>query len=284
MFTYGSTYRRLRKEQGLTQKQAAQGICSIAKLSRWENNQVEVEFSTALALFKKIKVSPAEFTHWAHLDTSYYLPPEIKQAIQQQNITILRHFALAQLAHYHQDKNIFTLTNAIIVFNHLLLTTGKDYLSEADKHRIVFYLTHNQVWSEYNITLFVNFSFLLDAETSFHIALKLIHNYDQIRQTESEANLETFFGGLSDTVIALILKHQLVYAEKLLKELQKIELPFYHLFFQLTLRFLQEIIIYCRTKNEQPVTEIISNLVQMNCRPQVDKYLDIFQTVKTCWP
>lgn len=49
MFKYGSIYKQLRKDQEITQTEACKGICSISKLSRWENNQVEVEFSTAIA-------------------------------------------------------------------------------------------------------------------------------------------------------------------------------------------------------------------------------------------
>lgn len=283
MFNYGSVYKRLRKEQGITQTQAANGICSISKLSRWENNQVEVEFSTALALLKKINITPTEFSNWAHLEAEYHLPEKIERAIINEDMPKMRSFALRQIKDYHESKNIFTLTNAIIVFNQLFLLTGKDYLSTADKHRIVFYLTHNVVWSQYNIILFVNSAFLLDAKTTCHIALKLIHNYVQIEQAQSEDNLETFFGGLSDTIIAMICKKKLGYAEILLKELRKIELPFYHLFFQLTLTFLQKIIAYCRNQDEAPVLTIINNLVAMNCRQQAEKYLDIFKTVKDCW-
>lgn len=138
---------------------------------------MEVQFSTALALFKKIHVTPSEFINWAKLDAATNLPATIIQAINNEDIATLRRFTLAQLKHYQKDKNIFILADAIIVFNQLLLLTSKDYLSAADKHRLVFYLTHNSVWSEYNITLFVNSSFLLDSKTIYHIALKLIHNF-----------------------------------------------------------------------------------------------------------
>lgn len=282
MFNYGSVYKRLRKEQGITQTQAAKGICSISKLSRWENNQVEVEFSTALALLKKINLTLGEFCHWAHLETEYHLPSKIERAIVNEDILTMQSFALKQINNYQKSKNIFTLTNAIIIFNQLLLLTGKDYLSAPDKHRIVFYLSHNVVWSQYNIILFINSAFLLDAKTTYHIALKLIHNYSQIQQAQSEDNLETFFGGLSDTIIAMICKKQLAYAENLLKELRKIELPFYHLFFQLTLTFLQKIIVYCKNQDEAPVLAIINNLMAMNCQQQAEKYLDVFKTVKEC--
>lgn len=57
MFKYGSVYKQLRKEQEITQIEACKGICSISKLSRWENNQVEVEFSTAIALLRRINIT-----------------------------------------------------------------------------------------------------------------------------------------------------------------------------------------------------------------------------------
>ena len=45
---YGHEFKELRLEQGITQKEACKGICSESKLSRWENDQIEVEFSTAM--------------------------------------------------------------------------------------------------------------------------------------------------------------------------------------------------------------------------------------------
>ena len=48
MFKYGSIYKQLRKDQEITQTEACKGICSISKLSRWENNQVEVELAPPL--------------------------------------------------------------------------------------------------------------------------------------------------------------------------------------------------------------------------------------------
>lgn len=284
MFQYGSTYKSLRTKQGITQSQAARGICSISKLSRWENNQVEVQFSTALALLKRINITPQEFVNRAHLDSEYHLPPQVTQAIAHNKLAPMQDFALKQVKDYQKNKNIFALTNAIIDFNQLLLLTGKDYLSAAEKHRIVFYLTNNTVWSKYNITLFVNSSFLLDSSTIYHIALKLIHNFVQIEKANAEDNFEIFFGGLSDTVIALIFKQKLTYAQNLLAELQKIDLPVYHLFFKLTLTFLQKIIIYCRTKDEAPVIAIIDNLVNMNCQQQAQKYIEIFKDVQQIWP
>ena len=54
---YGHEFKELRLEQGITQKEVCRGICSESKLSRWENDQVEVEFSTAMKLLNRIHIT-----------------------------------------------------------------------------------------------------------------------------------------------------------------------------------------------------------------------------------
>lgn len=90
-------------------------------------------------------------------------------------------------------------------------------------------------------------------------------------------------GGLSDTVIAFILKKKLDYAQKLLNELKKINLPFYFMFFNIALTLLQKIIDYCHTGDEQPVLAIFDNLIQLNCSKQAQKLLEAFKDVKKVW-
>ena len=62
---YGHEFKELRLEQGITQKEACRGICSESKLSRWENDQVEVEFSTAMKLLNRIHITSHEFMGWS---------------------------------------------------------------------------------------------------------------------------------------------------------------------------------------------------------------------------
>ncbi|MCT7822472.1 MAG: hypothetical protein N4Q05_00215 [Lactobacillus crispatus] len=91
-------------------------------------------------------------------------------------------------------------------------------------------------------------------------------------------------GGLSDTVIALVFKKKLDYAQKILNELKKIGLPFYLMFFSSTLTLLQKIIDYCHTLNAQPVLAMIDAIVQLNCMEVAKKWLEIFKDVQQIWP
>lgn len=280
MFKYGSTFKNLRKKQEITQAEACEGICSISKLSRWENNQVEVEFSTAIALLRRINITFKEFTKKAQIETEFHLPHEIKKAIENDDFPTLRKYIKEQLDKYHKSKNILILKNVLPVCNQLFLSEGKNYLTSADVQRIGSYLLHNTVWSKYNIILFSNSPFLLNSEIGYKIALRIIHNFDQIEDINE--NLIVFMGGLEDTIIAFIFKKKLQYAQKILDELRKIELPFYFMFFDLTLKFLQEVITYCHTLDEQPVLTM-NTLVQLNCSDQAQIWLEVFKDVKEIW-
>lgn len=281
MFKYGSTYKELRKQQEITQTEACRGICSISKLSRWENNQVEVEFSTAIELLKRINVTLDEFTERANINTEFELPDEIITAINANDVPLLRKYVQSRLDKYHTNKNILELKNILIVCNQLLLIEGKNYLTTADIKRIGSYLLHNTVWSKYNITLFANSPFLLNSEIGFKIAMRIVHNFDQVNDLND--NLAIFMGGLSDTVIAFIFKKKLDYAQQLLDELRKVELPPYFMFFYLTLTFLQKLIEYCQTGNEQPILEMFNKLIQLGCSRHAQILLEAFKDAKRIW-
>lgn len=282
MFKYGSIFKELRKEQEITQPEACAGICSVSKLSRWENNQVKVEFSTAIALLKRINITLDEFTNRAEIETEFNLPTKISSAIEDENIPVLRKYVQTHLDIYHSNKNIIELKNILPVCNQLLLMEGKNYLEPGDIQRIGSYLLHNTVWSKHNIILLANAPFLLNSEMGFKIAMRIIHNFDQVRDINE--NLIIFMGGLSDTVISFVFKKKLEYAQKILDELRKVNLPFYYMFFDLTLSFLQKVIDYCHTGDEQPVLAMIDNLVQLNCSQQAHIWLDVFKSTQEIWP
>lgn len=202
-------------------------------------------------------------------------------AIRDENVPLLRKYAQKHLAKYHTSKNFLELENILVGCNQLLLIEGKNYLSPADIQRIGSYLLHNTVWSKYNLNLFASSPFLLNSELGFKIAMRIVHNFDQI--SDLSDNLTIFMGGLSDTVIAFILKKKLDYAQKLLNELKKINLPFYFMFFNIALTLLQKIIDYCHTGDEQPVLAIFDNLIQLNCSKQAQKLLEAFKDVKKVW-
>lgn len=90
-----------------------------------ENNQVEVEFSTAIALLKRINITLDEFTERTNIEAEFELPDEIVTAIKDEDVPVLRKYAQDHLAKYHASKNILELKNIMLVCNQLLLNEGR---------------------------------------------------------------------------------------------------------------------------------------------------------------
>lgn len=83
-----------------------------------------------------------------------------------------------------------------------------------------------------------------------------------------------------DATIKLILSNDIKHATSLIKEIKKIELPHYMMFFTLTFNYLDKIANYVTTKNEQPILNFINTMVQISCPIQAEIYLDVFKQVK----
>ena len=134
---YGHEFKELRLEQGITQKEACSGICSESKLSRWENDQVEVEFSTAMKLLNRIHITSHEFMGWSKFSPRPEIDPELSEATEKENIPFLKRVTQKQLTKYHKNHNKFDLLWLLIyVINFLssnikitcLLLTKKSFL------------------------------------------------------------------------------------------------------------------------------------------------------------
>ena len=57
-----------------------------------KTNQVEVEFSTAIALLRRSNITLDEFTHYAAMKTEFTLPDDIITAIKDNDTEVLEKF------------------------------------------------------------------------------------------------------------------------------------------------------------------------------------------------
>lgn len=100
------------------------------------------------------------------------------------------------------------------------------------------------------------------------------------KEAETSFNLEIIMGSLSDGILRLISLNELSYAQKLVKELKKIELPQYLMFFTLTLTYLQKAIDYMKNGDDKPILTLISEVLDLGCSVQATTYLDMFKYLK----
>ena len=237
---YGHEFKELRLEQGITQKEACSGICSESKLSRWENDQVEVEFSTAMKLLNRIHITSHEFMGWSKFSPRPEIDPELSEATEKENIPFLKRVTQKQLTKYHKNHNKFDLFMAANLCNQLFIIEHKNYLPPIDQKKLFAIFSKVNLWSQYYISAFGASIFLFNPKQIYGSSMQIIRNIDRLKEAETSFNLEIIMGSLSDGILRLISLNELSYAQKLVKELKKIELPQYLMFFTLTLTYLQK--------------------------------------------
>lgn len=277
---YGHEFKELRLEQGITQKEACRGICSESKLSRWENDQVEVEFSTAMKLLNRIHITSHEFMGWSQFSPRPEIDPELSEAIEKENIPFLKRVTQKQLTKYHKNHNKFDLFMAANLCNQLFIIEHKNYLPPIDQKKLFAIFSKVNLWSQYYISAFGASIFLFNPKQIYGSSMQIIRNIDRLKEAETSFNLEIIMGSLSDGILRLISLNELSYAQKLVKELKKIELPQYLMFFTLTLTYLQKAIDYMKNGDDKPILTLISEVLDLGCSVQATTYLDMFKYLK----
>lgn len=280
---YGHEFKKLRKTQGITLEQATKGICSIATLSRWENELHNIDFSTAMKLMNRIHITSHEFMGWSDFAPEPYVDKEVWQALDSDDIPFIKRVTKKQLEQYHQSKNKFDLYIAASLCNVLYAIERKNYLPEADQKRLASNFSKVKIWSEYYLSLFGSCVFLLQTKMVYGLSMNVVHDIDHIKKANTTYDLQVAMGSLGDATIKLILSHDLPHAEKLLQALQQIDLPQYMTFFSLTFTFLQKTIDYLQTDNDAVILQFINNLKFMNCQKAVATFSDILKEVQAAW-
>lgn len=280
---YGQEFKKLRKTQGITLEQATKGICSIATLSRWENELHNIDFSTAMKLMNRIHITSHEFMGWSDFAPEPYVDKEVWQALDSDNIPFIKRVTKKQLEQYHQSKDKFDLYIAASLCNVLYAIERKNYLPEADQKRLANNFSKVKIWSEYYLSLFGSCVFLLQPKMVYGLSMNVVHDIDHIKKANTTYDLQVAMGSLGDATIKLILSHDLPHAEKLLQALQQIDLPQYMTFFSLTFTFLQKTIDYLQTDNDAVILQFINNLKFMNCQKAVATFSDILKEVQAAW-
>ncbi len=268
---YGHEFKELRKVYGISQKKVCQGICSESKLSRWENDQVEVEFSTAIKLLNRIHLDSDEFLGLSEFAPKPNISPELRDALNSDSIPIIKRVTKKQIAQYHKSHDPFDLFVSATLCNQLLILDHKNYLPQQDLQTLTKKLSNVNFWSRYYISLFGSCAFLLSPKQLYGISMQIIRNFDQIE------DVEVALGSLEDATMKLICQKDLDHAQKLIVALSKIDLPQYMMFFSLTLSFLTKLINYVKTGDEQPILSLINTLLNLNCSVQAATYLDMFK-------
>lgn len=276
----GEKYKELRKEQSITLAQAAKDICATSNLSRWENGKITLEFNKVLALLSRIHITPSLFIGYADIKEESDFPEDILEVIDDEDTDAIKKLSQVYLDKYHTKRNNRDLYLAVILCNQYLLIKGENLLPFSDQMHLYTYLSKITLWSTFNLGFFGNCVFMIKPDKVYAIAMNVLHNQDLIQKDLSPLSLISMMGVLSDATISLIFRKDIIHAQKLIDALKSVELPQFLEFFKVTLAFLEKILQYLKTKDEDSIISFINNAQEMGMTEAADTFRDIFEKVK----
>lgn len=162
---YGATFAQIRKSRHFSQKDVADGLLSQSMLSRFENQDGQIEFSVLLALLDKLHVHPTEFIVLAknqvfleehnftqRLHAAYYNTTDNQILLEEER------------QKYYETNDIHHLINAVRIETTFSKKNGIAYSHlHTDIVEIKKYLISLDSWFVSEIILYIDLLFLFDS-------------------------------------------------------------------------------------------------------------------------
>ncbi|APP03721.1 helix-turn-helix domain-containing protein [Lactobacillus delbrueckii] len=272
-------FKQIRQMQGLTLKEAASGICSIQMLSRWENGTGNMDFEKTLKLLERVNITSSEYVHLASLDDTDQLSAELKKAWEQKDHTLIKRIARNSLEEFHLTSNNLALNYGAIACSLYHRLTKVNLLEIDEQNALNTELSEITVWGQENISLFFNTIQVLSPKMIFQISAQLIENLDFAKQAGSD----TFYFAtttLFEAVIALLISNNSAYAANILRQLNHFDFPQRETMLIIGRKFLNSLIDWQETQNEQSILKIIDFLLDMGLTMQAQNFLQVYKTVR----
>lgn len=274
----GSKYRALRKQEGLSLKEACQGICSVSNLSRWENNLIKLDFESVILLLDKLHLNSTEFLNYNQNFGQTEIPKIVLDALKQDQDSKLENAFKEIEGRYQASKNIYDLYLLLCLANHYFLKTKKQTLLPLKLQiRIFNYLSSVTLWSGFNLSFFANSVFIIQPKKVFAICQQILDNFEFKSDDENLVQFITSLGSLSDATIALIWQGKLTLAQKVLSRVKLLSFPIYLDTFSLVFNFLEELISYKKTADDQPLLQMIDQSLKLGLTSTAEIFVDIYK-------
>ena len=175
---YGIKFRKLRKQQHLSLKQAAEGVTSRQTLENWELGKGDMDFTKVLLLLRKIHVQPIDFLENSVSEYLRQITGEISSMYVNDQTDNLHQYAQHALNVSHDNvKDKIAFFRACVACNYLLDLTGKDLMNKSDKLRLNSFFNkvqnEDEHWYYEDVYFFGNTQSVLNARKIYELAYSL---------------------------------------------------------------------------------------------------------------
>ena len=275
----GNEFKQLRKMQHITLKEAAAGICSIQMLSRWENNQGHMDFNRVLKLCERISLSATEYIALAKLDPQDHIALILEESWNNHDKNYLKKLAQAALNKYESSQDPFDLDYAAIACSLYYKTSQHNIFPIAQQNELNHQLSKITVWGHEFLSLFANVIPIISPRIIYQISVQVISNISFIKKA-GEGTFHFGIAALFEAVIGLITKSQFKFADQLLTRINQIDLPDNEMLLIVGRKFLNAILTFHNTANDEAAVSIIHFLTNMDMQTTAAYFLQILNQVK----
>lgn len=246
----GPEFKKIRKNQGLSLQQVADGILDVSTLSRWENGKTDIQFERVIKLLRKLHVTPEEFMFLAKVQRPHPRGLDIISLFNQGKIPQLRSVCLKELNRYHNSKSENDLFFVTLACNSYLDLTGINLFSKQDKQDLHTTLSEIKQWNQYYLMFFGNAVPLLDTRMIYGLSVYLINELGKDNFV-SPNTLKIAADVLLDAMIILV-KQDVERTQELLLKLDRATYLENNLYFKIKKQFLEKYL-----KNEDTTNIIV---------------------------
>lgn len=208
---YGEAIKNIRKSKGMTLKEACKETISLSQLSRFEKGKSSMRVDDFHQVLKHLNTTPAEF-HFLQGDPEekrwYELVVEIDRFTNSENMEQLQNIRHS----LEKDASLYNWEYFLIIFIENMMALRKNESPKPDL--VLNYLMQVEDWGEFELRVFIMFSFAFDVETThylMHTALKKSKTYLSLPQ-----DMNLLSNLLNNTFSTFLYYDHLAYAEETL--------------------------------------------------------------------
>lgn len=277
---YGSHFKKLRKEQGLTLEQCAQNIVSISTLFRWEKDKTDIPLSAFLKLLKKVDMTEVEFFSYVEAKNgrkdSFYV--KIGQAYEEKNPTLLYSYYLHYISAYHQNHQNSNLFKAMATASLYLEITNKNIVNNTDLEKLEDFFSSEKEWNLRNIRILGSTILLLNPNFLYYQANSLISDLPHLLSINFELYLDSWT--TLGNIFFILIKDSPNYALKLKEKIQNYPLDNNLTLETIRRNFLIKLLEFRISNNSKPCLDYIK-LTQLIGLPKLaNTFTDEFTAIK----
>lgn len=267
--TLGSNFRKIRKSENISLKQAAEGITTTTRLSNWELGNINggMPIEIVNQLLKRLNISYTELVQGKIRGKDF--TQKVSYMYQENDINGLKKMIKESITQYNSSKENEYLIQGAMANNFYLDLTGKSFFSKSEVTKIESYLSEIKSWSNLDIILFGNTQMLVKPSMVYKLTRSMISTVYEDKISNDNVAIAVL-----NAIFVLIKDKEIVYATEILKIADSLSFSKYDYLANKRLTFMHLLIEYLNTNSDKKIKLLFNEMSKL---PKYDQLLKDFK-------